>query len=469
MTTSASRIAHQIDSFPPAAISPQDSSLLQIPFELISLILTQLKIQDIKNIKLTCKKCQVIDANSSLWQDLFVRDYPHRIPVGITDFKKAYSDQHVREINISKGKYTSHLLCQSNGWTTSLCIADGRLVSGSQNNTFSIWDLQEKTSRANFLGDHGSIQALVYTSGMLIAATFFGWIKILNLKTNSHIVLLRADWNTILSLAAADAILFLGCKDGNIKVLDLNTMTWLPQINHHMKGVSSLIVSKGKLISGSEDNTIKIWDLDALSLIATLEGHTGTVTSLATIEEKLISGSEDKTIRIWDLNTNSLLHILKKHQKAITSLCIANGNLISGSDDSSIMLWNLRTYSHMATLVEPTGLILALAFIDGKLISGGTYNSLKIWDFTASNSVIFNEIADRFESINAKDIDEAKDRFSRMPDSERKKIHEELYNILHPLHTASSEKGTNELLYEKTWHSSPNRKKAQAIRSYLKR
>jgi hypothetical protein len=167
----------------------------------------------------------------------------------------------------------------------------------------------------------------------------------------------------------------------------------------------------------------------------TLQGHTGWVFSLAISGDKLISGSNDGTIKIWDLRTNNLR----------TNTCLTT------------LQWHRRDT------------IRSLAISRDKLISGSSDNTTKIWKFDAKHTVVFEELARLLESPDEDLIQQAMDRFSRMPKAAKHQIYGELYKILKPLNLIQNDYwGCAEHAFHNIHgQSSTPLQRAQAIRNYV--
>lgn len=144
---------------------------------------------------------------------------------------------------------------------------DGKtIVSGSQDESFKLWDLQTG-QQLSTIRRHSSY---------------------------IHAVTISADGQKLI----------IGNKDKTtIEVWDLQTGQEIRTLTGHSDWVNSVAISADghTLISGSRDNTIKVWNLRTGQELCTLTGHLGSVNSVAIFADghTLLSGSDDTTIKVW--------------------------------------------------------------------------------------------------------------------------------------------------------------------------
>jgi putative hemolysin len=145
-------------------------------------------------------------------------------------------------------------------------LPDGRLASGSDDDTIRLWDV---------------------TTG---AQTIF--------KGHSHGV------NALCVLP--DGRLASGSNHHTIRLWDVTTGAETARLEGHADSVNALcVLPDGRLVSGSDDCTIRLWDVTTGAETA-LEGHSDGVNALCMLPDgRLASGSNDCTIRLWDVITGA--------------------------------------------------------------------------------------------------------------------------------------------------------------------
>ncbi len=195
---------------------------------------------------------------------------------------------------------------------------DGQLlVSGSEDNTIKLWDLETEECLATLEGHEAGVKAVAISPDgqLLVSGSADNTIKLWQLP---------------------------GGKDEPICIDPIYTLTG------HTDWVKCLAISPDGqvLASGSQDKTIKLWQLETGELKSTLVGHWGEVNCIAISPDgqRLTSCSWDETIRLWHLGTLKQLHSLSGHQGAIACFAISPDGqpLVSSSWDHTMRVWGMK-------------------------------------------------------------------------------------------------------------------------------
>ncbi len=193
-------------------------------------------------------------------------------------------------------------------------LPDGRLASGSWDNTIRLWHANTAMETARFKG-HG-------------------------------------DW--VMALAVLpDGRIASGSRDNTIRLWDANTAKETARLEGHAASVSALaVLPDGRLASGSWDHTIRLWDANTAKETARLEGHGTSVMALAVLPDgRLASALGDRTIRLWDTITAKETARLEGRGNWVMALAVLpDGRLASGSWDNTIRLWDVNTAKETARL-----------------------------------------------------------------------------------------------------------------------
>jgi len=201
----------------------------------------------------------------------------------------------------------------TNSVSTICHLGDGRLATGSRDQTIHIWD----TSREEKYCVEKFWQAKCW----------------------------------VISMAALpDNRLASASGDLGVKVWDVETGRCVAVLGEHRAAVRCVEdLGDGRLASGSDDGTARIWGGMTLNeggkCLRVLKGHTGFVISLSSFENgtMLATGSYDTTIRVWETVTGDCMRILRGHTTYVTALAGLNkGMLASVAQSTGIRIWNLK-------------------------------------------------------------------------------------------------------------------------------
>jgi WD40 repeat protein len=270
------------------------------------------------------------------------------------------------------------------------------LVSGSNDRTVKIWEINTGNLIKTGIGHTGSAIALAISPNGELFASGSGdnTIKLWELKTGKLRFTLRGHtgWVNALAFHPKGNMLVSGGADKTIALWNLETQELIGTFYGHTSTVRSLSISPqgNMLISGGNDNMIKIRNLLTGELLHTLTEHTGSVCSIAISPDGnlLASGSNDTTLRLWNVGTGKLLYTLADHSSGVTSVSISQNNMMaSTSDDGTIKIWNLEqarpihTIPPLKTTHGNEGYMLCSAIgpTGDKIVTGFDGGKIKIW------------------------------------------------------------------------------------------
>ncbi|MEN8905672.1 MAG: hypothetical protein ABF289_06920 [Clostridiales bacterium] len=284
-----------------------------------------------------------------------------------------FNNTNLRDTNII---YQGH-----SNYISSLIYFDGKIVSGSWDNTIKIWD--SKTYHLiNTLKDHTDLVTnVIFAEEKIISASWDGTIIVWDKDTYNCLYKTTDKISPIYSLKYGDGKIFSGSKDNVIRIWDIDSLDFLGELRGHTKAISSLAFGEGKLFSGSYDTTIRIWDIKNLVCTKILKGHINAVSCLLYDIGKIFSGSSDKSIKIWDTKTFKCEKTLIGHSDTVYCLIYTKNKLFSGSADKTIKVWNIDNGEIMRSLNIHTSSIYCLIYASGKLISGSGDSTINIWEF----------------------------------------------------------------------------------------
>jgi WD40 repeat protein len=451
-------------SNPNIPIACHATSLLQMPLvDTFVQILTRLPARDIGISALVCRQWNQILTHEFVWCTLFNNHFPTVDTSNIKNFQDAYK---TLCFNLTKGVYASQTLQEHEGWVLSLATSHGKLFSASADCTIKVWDIKTGEFIITLKGHTSWVTSLGVAEGKLFSGSTEGFIRIWDIATGKCIKAFQGHANRISSFAVADGKLFSASQDRTIKIWDANTGEYIKTLKGHLCWVTSLAVAEKMLFSGSADNNIKFWNITTGKCLATLKGHWGRVSSLAIADGKLFSGSYDRTIKIWDIATRKCTATLEGRHAVHSFVVVDRKLFFAASEDDIITVWDIKAKQCIATLNGHTDWAVALAFTDDKLFSGSHDRTIKVWDFTANHHRVFQEIAQLFETGSLQAIEQAFERFSKMPKKAKNAIYGKLYEICKPFEM-DDPKCAKYAFYGIYSQRSTSAQKVQAIRDYL--
>lgn len=237
------------------------------------------------------------------------------------------SDTMVRVLDLASGECVQTLAGHTRKVTVLAVMPDGKLVSGSNDNTVRVWE----NDRCAF--------ALV-----------------------GH-----TDWVSALTVLS-DGKLASGSWDKTVRVWDVASSACLLNIfaGSYVHALAAL--PDGKLASCSGDDKVRVWKEDGTCL-STISGHTSMVRTLVLLPDgRLVSCADDRTLCVWDTASGSCTTLLKKHTQWVRAVAVMHdGKLATGSVDKRVRVWDATSERCLMTLSEDFIVIALLALASGKL------------------------------------------------------------------------------------------------------
>ena len=231
-------------------------------------------------------------------------------------------------------------------------LGDGRLASGSFDDTIRLWDAATGNCERVIEGHQGPVMALaVLGDGRLASGSIDKTIRLWDPASGACERVFEGHQGWVMALAVlGDGRLASGSDDNSIRLWDSASGVCERVFEGHQGWVNALaVLGDGRLASGSDDNSIRLWDPASGACERVFEGHQGVVRALAVLGDgRLAFGSggfggfrADKFIRLWDPATGTCEQVFEGHQGWLMALAVlGDGRLASGSDDNTIRLWD---------------------------------------------------------------------------------------------------------------------------------
>ena len=289
-----------------------------------------------------CSKSISIQQNN--WINCLVEINDDKIAAGCGDFlikgKKV-----IKIFNLMNYREEGKLIGHTNDIISLIYLKNGKLVSGSLDNSIKIWNLNTFKEEKTLYGHLGNVQCLLeLNNNTLVSGSGDSTIKFWNMINYSNIKTLKGHKDKIRAMIKLkDGRIASGSYDNTIKVWNLLNDKEDFTLKDKVDDVFCLVqLFDGKLAFGSNDNKIKVWDLKKGIIQFVLIGHTDCVLCLINLRDgRLVSCGSDKTIKIWRIDIRKEEITLEGHNDIVNCLIeLRNGKIVSCSLDRTIKFWN---------------------------------------------------------------------------------------------------------------------------------
>ncbi|MBL8799932.1 MAG: WD40 repeat domain-containing protein [Planctomycetia bacterium] len=241
--------------------------------------------------------------------------------------------------------------------------ADGqRLLSGSEDRTLRLWDINGEKELKRFEGHRAAVSA----------------------------VAISPDGKRALS----------GSHDRTIRLWDLETGKELRVLTGHTDKVAAVAFSpNGKwALSSGHDRTVRYWKLETGEEARLFSGHTDIVSALAFSADgkHVVTGSHDRSVRVWDVATGEMLRQLLGAAGEVFSVAFSpDGKLVAaGGNDKHVRLWGADSGQEISRMEGHANAVIRVAFsADGRSIWSGSSQyqtgdkTVRVWNTATGREV----------------------------------------------------------------------------------
>ncbi|BAY88615.1 MULTISPECIES: NB-ARC domain-containing protein [unclassified Tolypothrix] len=309
---------------------------------------------------------------------------------------------------------------------------DGKLlISGSDDNTLKIWNLETGEETLALTGHTKFITAVAVTPNgkYIISSSGDRTIKVWEINTGQLVFTLTGHTSSVNAVAVTSDSQFVisGSSDTTVKIWNLNTgneFCTLGNLEDQKARFLQILRSKNKkdfdfidavysvvvtpdckqVIAGYDYRTIRVWNIENKTQVSSWKCEAPLVRSLAlALDGKLlIAASGANTIQGWSLDTGKEVLRLEGHNRGVTIIAITSDGkrLISYAFDKTFKYWNIETGEEiLAFKAEDKNIKSIVLTPDNKnLISGS--NIIKIWSLEINNkNIYFSEHNDSIQAL----------------------------------------------------------------------
>jgi WD40 repeat protein len=266
-------------------------------------------------------------------------------------------------------------------------LPGGKVVSGSNDDTLKVWDIQIGQCISTLKGHSSFVSCITYLpSGEVVSGSRDGTMKVWDIHTGRCISTLKGHSSTVYCVTyLPSGEVVSGSYDNTLKVWDIKIGQCIKTLIGHSSTVRCITyLPSGEVVSASWDYTLKVWNIKTGQCIRTLEGHSNYVTCVIYLPSgEVLSGSDDKTLKLWDIKTGQCIKTLKAHSASIRCVTyLPSGEVVSGSEDHTLKVWNIKTGQCIKILQEHSGSVYCVTSLpSGEVLSGSDDRTLKLWSF----------------------------------------------------------------------------------------
>ena len=319
-------------------------------------------------------------------------------------------DNTLRVWDAASGQCLQTLEGHSSGVTCVAVLQDGRVVSGSHDGTLHVWDAASGQCLQALEGHSDLVTCVaVLQGGRVVSGSFDGTLRVWDAASGQCLQAVEGHSDLVSCVAVLpDGRVVSGSFDGTLRVWDAASGQCLQTLEGHSDLVTCVaVLQDGRVVSGSFDGTPRVWDAASGQCLQTLEGHSDLVSCVAVLpDSRVVSGSHDGTLRVWDATSGQCLQTLEGHSSRVSCVAVLpDGRVVSDSFDGTLRVWDAASGQCLQTLEGHSSRVSCVAVLpDGRVVSGSFDGTLRVWDAASLKCI---------DSLEAMEVDVSQMNFSR--------------------------------------------------------
>jgi energy-coupling factor transporter ATP-binding protein EcfA2 len=269
---------------------------------------------------------------------------------------------------------------------------DGQMiVSGSDDNTVRLWDIQGNPIGQPFQEHEDSVNLVAFSPDgqMIVSVSDDNTVRLWDIQGNPIGQPLHGHKSAVWSVAFSPdgQKVVSGGKDDTVRLWDIQGNPIGQPFQGHEDSVNSVAFSPDgqKVVSGSYYNTIRLWDIQGNPIGQPFQGHGHGVNSVAYSPDgqMVVSGGNDETVRLWDIQGNPIGQPFQGHEHGVNSVAYSpDGQMVvSGGNDDTVRLWDIQGNPIGQPFQGHEDSVNSVAFSpDGQMVvSGGNDDTVRLW------------------------------------------------------------------------------------------
>jgi len=271
-------------------------------------------------------------------------------------------------------------------------LSDGRVVSGSQDGTLRVWDVESSQTLQTLEGHSSGVLAVaVLDSRRVVSGSYDGTLRVWDVESGQILQTLEGHSDKILAVAVLDnRRVVSGSGDGTLRVWDVESGQTLQTLEGHSDEILAVaVLDSRRVVSGSGDGTLRVWDVESGQTLQALEERFNWVAVAVLDSRRVVSGSRTGTLRVWDVESGQTLQTLEGHSYGVNAVAVLDSRrVISGSEDRTLRVWDVESGRTLQTLEGHSYGVLAVAVLDSRRVVSGSYDrTLRVWDVESGQTL----------------------------------------------------------------------------------
>ena len=237
---------------------------------------------------------------------------------------------------------------------------DSLVLTGSQDGTARVWNLETGGEITSFLGHSGGISAVAWSPDgqRALTASWDNTARLWNPHSGEQLALFEGHLDLVASVVWSrdGERVFTASWDGTARIFDTDTGALLATLTGHTDRVTAALPSPdgARVLTASRDGTARLWDADTGQLVQVMRSRDGAVDAVSWNGDgtQVLLGSEKGTACIWDLARGALLAECHEHDAGISSASW-NGDgtrILTGSWDGTAQIGDATSGGRLTTL-----------------------------------------------------------------------------------------------------------------------
>lgn len=371
-----------------------------LPEELAVHVLSFLDPASLLSMSFVSRLWRSIALSNQLWKpisersrvpELLVPILRRRMPLALTfNWRQLYLAERLlartwRELTLPQ----KHTLCSHQGrFITCLHLATyGYLISGSDDCTLRVWNLQTHSCMYTLQGHLGGVWCCASSGSTLLSGSTDHTLKVWSLENGRCLHTLRGHTSTVRCVRVVGSIAVSGARDAAVRVWDIKQGLCLNVLMGHSHSVRCLEFDGTTIVSGSYDSTVRVWDAVTGHQRHLLTGHTNRVYTLQFDGRTICSGSLDMSIRVWDAVSGACLFVFHGNHALTGLMHLRNGTLVAGNSDTTIRVWDVETGRCRYTLQGHSAMVTCLSVSEDFITSCSDDGTVRLWELSTGRFV----------------------------------------------------------------------------------